>query len=201
VEYIDHLSKDKRLHKIIKDQTPVKLIRRKDILGRLCISIMSQQLSTRVASVIQRRFLALYPSKPTAELILETPVENLRGIGLSQAKSPYIQNVARFCLEQGLDYQKIKKLSNQEVIEYLTQIKGVGLWTCEMLMMFTLGREDVFSAGDLGIRQAMSKLYGLDDSNFKKFKEQMDSISSSWSPFRTYACVHLWQWKDRGPEK
>lgn len=90
-------------------------------------------------------------------------------------------------------------MSNEEIIELLTQIKGVGKWTVEMLLMFTLGREDVFAVDDLGIQQAMIKLYKLDTSDKKKIKEQMLQLSEKWSPYRTYACLYLWEWKDNPP--
>jgi DNA-3-methyladenine glycosylase II len=158
---------------------------------------MSQQLSTRVAEVIYKRFLELYGRKePRPDQILSTPPETLRAIGLSNAKVSYVQNVARFALEQGMDEKKLMKMSNEEVIDYLTQIKGVGQWTVEMILMFTLGREDVFAADDLGIQTAMARLYKLDKENKKAFREEMLRISSSWSPYRTYGCLYLWRWKD-----
>ena len=89
-------------------------------------------------------------------------------------------------------------MPDEKVIELLTQIKGVGRWTVEMLMMFTLGREDIFAVDDYGIQVAMKKLYKLDDTNKKAFKEKMLKISGKWSPYRTYACLHLWKWKDDG---
>jgi DNA-3-methyladenine glycosylase II len=92
-------------------------------------------------------------------------------------------------------------MNNEEVIAYLTRIKGVGRWTAEMLLMFTLGREDVFALDDLGVRNAMIKLYKLDDSDKTKLKEDLLRISAKWSPYRTYACLHLWHWKDNSPEK
>lgn len=197
MHYIKHLSKDKKLKKIIIKQKPHKLIKRKNINTWLCASIMSQQLSTKVADVIYQRYLDLYDGKePTPQQILETAFEKLRGIGLSNAKVNYVQNVARFELESGLDHKKLQKMSNEEVILYLTQIKGVGRWTSEMLLMFALGREDVFAVDDLGIQNAMIKLYGLNTKNKKKLREQMLIISEQWSPYRTYACVHLWRWKD-----
>jgi len=87
-------------------------------------------------------------------------------------------------------------MENEAIIELLTQIKGVGKWTVEMLLMFTLGREDVFAVDDLGIQQAMIRLYKLDNTNKKALKEKMLLLSAKWSPYRTYACLHLWQWKD-----
>jgi DNA-3-methyladenine glycosylase II len=81
----------------------------------------------------------------------------------------------------------------------LTQVKGVGLWTVEMLLMFTLGREDVFSVDDYGIQTAIKKIYRLDDINKKEFRQKLLTISKKWSPYRTYACLHLWHWKDNIP--
>jgi DNA-3-methyladenine glycosylase II len=87
-------------------------------------------------------------------------------------------------------------MPNDELIKYLTQIKGVGQWTVEMILMFTLGREDVFAIDDLGIQQSMVKLYDLDASDKKALKERMLQLSAKWSPYRTYACRYLWGWKD-----
>jgi DNA-3-methyladenine glycosylase II len=197
MEYIEHLSTDSKLRKLLATQDPVKLKFHKNICLRLCASIMSQQLSTKVAKVIFHRFLDLYGGRePTPKQIVDTPFEKLRGIGLSNAKALYVLNVAHFALEHGLEDKKIRKMNNEDIVEMLTQIKGVGKWTVEMLLMFTLGREDVFAVDDYGIQVAMKKLYRLDDSDKKAFKEKMLKISSKWSHYRTYACLHLWQWKD-----
>ena len=195
--YIDHLSKDSRLRKVLAEQDAVRLSSHKNIPLRLCASIMSQQLSTKVAKVIFQRFLLLYGGEePAPEQIVTTPLETLRGIGLSNAKAQYVVNVARFCIDYQLNDKKLKKMSNEEIIALLTQIKGVGQWTVEMLLMFTLGREDVFAVDDYGIQVAMKNIYKLDNTNKKAFKESMQKIAAKWSPYRTYACLHLWQWKD-----
>ena len=197
MDYISHLSKDSKLRKILADQDALELTQRKNIPLRLCASIMSQQLSTKVAKVIFHRFLDLYGGKePTPQQIAATPFDTLRAIGLSNAKTQYVLNVAQFAIENKLDDKKLRKMSNVEIISLLTQIKGVGQWTVEMLLMFTLGREDVFAVDDYGIQSAMKKLYKLDDTNKKEFKEALKQISAKWSPYRTYACLHLWQWKD-----
>ena len=201
VPYVKHLLKDKKMLSVITQQEPFKLELRSNVYIHLCASIMSQQLSTKVAAVIFKRFLELYGGdEPTAKQILNTPFETLRAIGLSNAKTNYLHNVARFEVEQGMDASKLGKMSNEGVIEYLTQIKGVGQWTVEMLLMFTLGREDVFAIDDLGIQNAMIRLYKLDRADKKKFREDMLRISGKWKPFRTYACMHLWHWKDNTPE-
>ncbi|MEJ0103002.1 MAG: DNA-3-methyladenine glycosylase 2 family protein [Bacteroidota bacterium] len=202
MHYVPHLSKDKKLSKLLSSGKTHKLVKRKNICIYLCASIMSQQLSTKVADVIYQRFLNLYGgNEPTAQQILNTPSETLRGIGLSNAKVSYVKNVAQFELEQGMDYRKLGKMDNEEVIAYLIPIKGVGRWTIEMLLMFALGREDVFAVDDLGIQNAMIHLYKLDRTDKKKFREDLLRISGKWSPYRTYACVHLWRWKDNTPVK
>ncbi|WP_243751715.1 DNA-3-methyladenine glycosylase family protein [Niastella caeni] len=200
--YTLHLSKDKKIKKLIEQNGEFTLTKQKNVCTWLCASILSQQLSTKVAKVIHQRFLNLYEGKePTPEQIIATAPETLRAIGLSNAKTSYVQNVARFTLEQGMDHRKLHKMSDEEVIEYLTQIKGVGRWTVEMLLMFALGREDVFAIDDLGIQNAMIALYKLDRTDKKQFREEMLRISKKWSPYRTYACMYLWRWKDNIPVK
>ena len=97
-----------------------------------------------------------------------------------------------------METSKLGCMNNEEVITYVTQIKGVGRWTAEMLLMFALQREDVFSADDLGIQTAMKRLYKLDIADKKDFRQQIVKISEKWAPYRTYACMHLWAWKDGG---
>ena len=158
---------------------------------------MSQQLSTKVAAVFHQRFIELYKGKePTAKKIVETKFETLRAIGLSNAKAKYILNVANFEIENGMSAKKLNKMSNEEVITYLTQIKGVGKWTVEMLLMFALGREDVFAVDDFGIQSAMIKMYNLNAEDKKEMRQRMLKISAKWEPYRTFACLHLWHWKD-----
>jgi DNA-3-methyladenine glycosylase II len=197
-----HLGKDKRFKKLIETHGELALKKRKNLCTYLCASIMSQQLSTKVATVIHQRFIDLYGGKePTPEQIIATPPATLRAIGLSNAKAAYVQNVARFSMEQGMDHKKLSKMTDEEVIEYLTQIKGVGRWTAEMLLMFALGREDVFAIDDLGIQNAMIRLYKLDREDKKAFREKMLTISKKWSPYRSYACMYLWRSLDNTPIK
>jgi DNA-3-methyladenine glycosylase II len=200
MEYTLHLSKDKKIKKLIDHHGMLTLKKQKNICTYLCASIMSQQLSTKVADVIYQRFLNLYGGKePTAEQVVATAPETLRAIGLSNAKVSYVQNVARFAIEQGMEHTRLHKMDDEEVITYLTQIKGVGRWTVEMLLMFALKREDVFALDDLGVQNAMIALYKLDRTDKKKFREDMVRISKKWSPYRTYACMYLWRWKDNPP--
>lgn len=193
-----HLSKDKLLRPLVESITLPPLKRRENVCLRLCASIMSQQLSTKVADVIYKRFLALYGGNdPTAAQILNTDTERLRAIGLSYAKCGYVHNVARFVQDNAVDDSKLYELSNEEVITMLTAIKGVGRWTVEMLLMFTMGREDVFAVDDLGIQQSMCKVYGIDTTNKKSMTKAMAEIAAQWAPYRTYACMLLWRYKDQ----
>ncbi len=196
--YYQHLAKDKHLRPLLETIIPRPLKRRKNVCLRLCASIMSQQLSTKVADVIFRRFLELYgATEPTPQQIIDTPHETLRGIGLSNAKANYVKNVAQYFIEYKIDDKMLAKMNNDEVTALLTPIKGVGKWTVEMLLMFTLGREDVFAVDDLGIQQGMIKIYKLDVTDKKALREKMLKISAKWSPYRTYACFYLWDYKDK----
>ncbi len=201
MEHILHLSKDKKLKKVIDTQPPFILEKRNKVYLRLCSSILSQQLSTTVAKVLYARFLALFNNKePTAKQILETPAETFRSIGFSNAKASYVHNVCRFFIENKITDAQLHQMTNEEVIELLTQIKGVGKWTVEMILMFTLGREDVFALDDLGLKQGVIKLYNLKETDKKMLLKKIEKISSKWSPYRTYASRYLWNWKDNAPE-
>jgi DNA-3-methyladenine glycosylase II len=200
MKHIEHLTKDKKFKKILELQKPFELGKRKNVYLHLCYSIMSQQLSTKVADVFHRRFLELYGGKePTAQQIAATPFETLRSIGLSNAKANYVLNVSKFFIAEKITDEKLYNMGNEELIKYLTQIKGVGQWTVEMILMFTLGREDVFAVDDLGIQQAICKLYKIDAADKKAMKQKMLIVSKKWSPYRTYACRYLWGWKDNVP--
>jgi len=199
MEYVAHLSKDQQLKKLIEAHGLLQLKKQKNLYLYLCYSIMSQQLSTKVADVIRKRFIDVYGGEPTARQIVETPFEKLRAIGLSNAKVNYVQNVARFELDKGMSHQKLSRMTNEEVIEYLTQIKGVGRWTTEMLLIFALCREDVFALDDLGLQQAVIKLYDLKHRKKKIMLNRILKISEQWSPYRTYASMYLWRWKDNPP--
>jgi DNA-3-methyladenine glycosylase II len=196
MHYVQHLAADKKLNTIL-GKNYHELYLHKNIAVRLMRSIMGQQLSTKVADVIYHRFLLLYKNKePKTQQVLNTPDAILRGIGLSNAKVQYVKNVAAFCINQKITDRKLQTMDNETIIELLTEIKGVGRWTVEMLLMFSLGREDVFAPDDLGIQQAMTKLYKLQGLDKKSLKQKMLQVSSKWSPYRTYACLHLWAWKD-----
>lgn len=202
MEYIEHLRKDKKLATLINEPLHERIRPHKNIPLQLIGNIMSQQLNTKVADIIYNRFLALYNNKlPTTQQILDTPDQTLRGIGLSNAKVKYVKNVAEFCVTHEITDKKLHAMSNDDIIELLTQIKGVGKWTAEMLLMFALGREDIFSVDDYGIQSGMIKLYKLHKLEKKELRERLIKISKKWAPYRTYACLYFWHWKDNAPVK
>ena len=192
-----HLEKDKTLRSLMSEQDKAVLEKRNHVHLRICESIISQQLSTKVADVIYGRFLNLFKSKtPSVKAILAVDIETFRSIGFSYAKANYVHNVCSFFLEHKLTDARIHKMSDEELTDLLIQIKGIGRWTAEMILMFTLGREDIFATDDLVIRQTMAKAYKLDMSDKKKMTAEMVRISEKWKPYRTYACKYLWGSKD-----
>lgn len=198
MSYQRHLKKDKGLAELVKGEA-YTLYKRKNTAIRLIASIVSQQLSTKVAAIIFKRFLDIYKGKePSMQAVIDTPFDTLRGIGLSNSKVNYVQNVAQFFISQKITDKQLYAMEPEAVIELLTQIKGVGRWTVEMLLMFSLGHEDVFAVDDLGIQQAMIKLYKIKYTTKKELQAKMLKRSLAWAPYRTYACLHLWNWKDTG---
>jgi DNA-3-methyladenine glycosylase II len=196
MEYQLHLKKDKKFAPLLA-QANHTVKKRKNTPVRLMASIISQQLSTKVAAIIFGRFIALFEGKePSCEQVLECTNDQLRSIGLSQSKVHYIQNVAQFFLEHQITDKQLYKMEPEAVIELLTQIKGVGRWTVEMLLMFSLGHENVFAVDDLGIQQAMIKLYHIKFETKKELHLKMLKRAEKWTPYKTYACLHLWKWKD-----
>lgn len=186
------LSQDPVMARLIGQYPEIKQQVSADIYLGLLQSIISQQLSTKVARVIRERFLGLFPKQyPGAELVLAQPEEVLRGIGLSFRKIGYIRNVAAFELEGQLQYDLVSRLADEDLIRHLAQIKGVGRWTAEMILMFTLTRPDVFPVDDLGIQQAMKKQYQLSQTG-KSLQDQMLGIAAAWRPYRTLASRYLW---------
>ncbi len=163
-----------------------------DLLG----SIISQQLSTTVAKVISGRFRALFPDEnPQPHLLLDMDIDTLRTAGLSRQKAAYLQNVAEFFQRENLLEKDWSDLDNDEIIRYLTQIKGVGKWTVEMILMFSLSRPDVLPLDDLGIRMAIAELYKISETG-KAMHQRMTEVAAAWQPYRSYACLYLWRHKD-----
>jgi DNA-3-methyladenine glycosylase II len=200
-QIIAHLSKDAKMAKVIMEtnfQISLKPAEH-NVFVALLESIVSQQLSVKAADTIYGRFVALFENQqPEPQAILSLADETLRAVGLSGQKTKYIKNVAFFALENSLEIDDINKRSDNELIDLLTQIKGVGRWTVEMLLMFTLQRPDVFPIDDLGIYQSIVDVYQIDTTqNKKEIRQQLTSIAAKWSPYRTWACRYLWKWRDK----
>jgi DNA-3-methyladenine glycosylase II len=190
------LQKDPRLQLLFETVSLPDLADNSDLYLALLEAIVSQQLSVKAADTIFNRFMGLFPEKyPHPDTLADMNMETLRSVGLSSQKSQYVRNVALFHIEKGISPQILKPKSDIEVIEYLTQIKGVGKWTVEMLLMFHLHRPDVMPVDDLGIQQGMTKLYGLTETG-KDLKKRMFEISENWKPHRSLVCRYLWRWKD-----
>jgi len=154
-------------------------------------SIISQQLSVKAADTIFNRFVKLFGNNefPSAKRVLDMPARTIQSAGLSKQKVHYIKNVARAAGTSAVNFSTMQRLGDEEIIMQLTQIKGIGRWTAEMFLIFSLGRPDVFSYGDLGLRNAMRQLYGLRKEPSVRRAEQ---ISILWRPYRSYACRYLW---------
>lgn len=198
---VDHLKKDKILKKLILKQGALPPRKKSDLFVSLLRAVVSQQLSVKAADTIWKRFLKLFANEiPVAQKILKLKDEQLRAVGLSYQKAGYIKNIASFSLEKGLDTLVLKKKSDEVLIEYLVQIKGVGRWTVEMILMFHLNRKDVFPKGDLGIQQGMKHLYGL-TSEKKQLDSEIEMIAEAWKPYRSIACMYIWRYKDKASGK
>lgn len=159
-------------------------------------TIVFQQLSVKAADTIFERFRSLFEDRwPHPEQLLQLDVELLRSAGLSKQKAGYVKNVATFFLEEDLLSFNWQEHGEDSLLELLTRIKGVGRWTAEMILMFTLNRPDVFPLDDLGIQTAMTRLYGISKAS-ADWKDQMIRIAEAWRPYRTYASRYLWQFLD-----
>lgn len=192
-----HLEKqDPILFALVEKIEGFEVLESENYFESLCSSIVSQQLSTKVADVILSRLLQLFPDqKIEPNRVLQLTEVELRAVGLSFAKIKYIKDLSSKVLSGELVLENLPKLSNDEVISELTKVKGIGKWTAEMFLMFTLGRTDVFSHGDLGLKKGIQKVYGLSD---MPTEEEMLRLEAKWKPYRTYASRILWRSLDEG---
>ena len=195
-EIFDHLATDPNMAAIMPLITLPEIETHSDIYVDLLGSIVSQQLSVKAAATINGRFLDLFPKQqPWPELVLGLDTEILRGCGLSYQKAGYIKNIAQYWLDNQSDKKDWMAIAEDDIIAELTQIKGVGKWTVQMILMFRLNRLDVFPIDDLGIRQGMIKLYEVEETG-KALVKRLTEIAEPWRPYRTIACRHIWKWKD-----
>jgi DNA-3-methyladenine glycosylase II len=160
-----------------------------DPFHALLRAIVSQQLSTKAAATIAARFEGLYGGPPIPAQVIATSDEQLRAVGFSAQKIGYVRDLCRRIEDGGLPLASLDAMSDDEVVEALTQVKGIGRWTAEMFLMFRLHRPDVLPVGDLGIVKAVQKAYGL---RKVPTPERLTRIGEAWRPYRSIACWYLW---------
>ena len=182
------------MEKLIETTTlPERPDRGQDVYGSLVRAIVGQQLSGKAAATIYGRFLTLFEQQvPHPDLVLACTPEELRAVGLSGQKAGYIQNVARYFLEGHFSKDYWQTRSDAEIIRELTAIKGVGEWTVQMLLMFTLRRPDVFPINDLVIRRRAAEVLRVSGATKREMSKNLLVASEVWAPYRTVACLYLW---------
>jgi DNA-3-methyladenine glycosylase II len=189
---LQHLKKsDPVMAGIIQRVGPFKLQYREPNFETLVRSIVYQQLSGRVASVIFARLHAAAGEEQlTPAGIMKLRPERMRKVGLSVGKTLYIRELAKHTKKGSVVFETLPGLDDAAVVEHLTRVKGIGVWTAHMFLMFALRRNDVLPVGDLGIRAAMKKAYGLDD---LPKPAEMEKIAAAWKPYTSVACWYLWR--------
>src|SRR5215472_11996161 len=188
---VNHLKKsDPVLAAIIERVGPFRMEYGPAEFHSLAEAILYQQLNGKAAATIFKRFAELAGDPLTPEGILKLTDEQLRGVGLSRQKSLYLKDLAGKTASGLLDFSRLADLSDEEVIKHLVQVKGIGVWTAHMFLMFSLRRPDVLPTGDYGVQMAMKKHY-------RKRKlpkpRDMEKIARAWAPYRSVACWYLWQ--------
>lgn len=179
---------DKELEELHRKYGEKELEKSEEPFERILVSIINQQLSTQSAAAIRKRFFDNFELAP--EKILEADKDEMNEVGLSSQKIDYMKSAAEHFIEDGLSLEKFGEMSDEEVLNELTQIHGIGDWTAKMFLIFVLGREDVFPVEDLGIRKAMQELYGIES------RAEMREKSLEWKPKRSLASLYLWEYKD-----
>lgn len=182
---------DKAMAKIVKKVGPIKLKPNKKYFLVLCRSIISQQISVKAADAIMSRFLKLFHNQnPTPQRVQEISESKIREAGLSKQKIAYMKDLSDKFLNKSINARKFQFLENEEIIEILTQVYGVGRWTAEMFLIFSLGRPNVFPAGDLGVRVAIKNIYKL---NAVPSIKEVKYYEGKWSPFETAGAWYAWK--------
>src|SRR5216684_9388368 len=188
---VTHLKKsDPVLRSIIEQVGPCRMEFGPPEFSSLAEAIIYQQLNGRAALTIFKRFAALAGDPLTPEGILKLTDAQMRSVGLSKQKSAYLKDLAAKTHDGLLDFARLAQASDEEVIEHLTKVKGIGVWTAHMFLMFSLRRPNVLPTGDFGVRMAIKKHYRK-----RKLPKpaQMEKIAKSWEPYRSVACWYLWQ--------
>ena len=163
-----------------------------DEFERLCISIINQQLSTASAAAVRERVFELFRDEVTPEAVLEAEDDALRSAGLSRSKIEYMRNAARAFRENDYTREGLADYSNDEVIDLLTEIKGIGEWTARMYLLFVLERPDVLPLGDLAVRRGIEQLYGNGTEPGEMTRDEMREIAEAWRPYRSVATRYIW---------
>ena len=190
---------DPILYKAALKLEPITIEKSTDYFASLCREIVGQQLAGAAARKIFERFVNLFPDKKLSiEFLLSIPEDKIREVGCSWAKVRSLKDLAQKVTDGTVDLKTIDDLDHEAVVLTLTKVKGIGPWTTEMFLMFALGREDVFSPGDLGLRNGIAKLYKLKE---KPTPQEMLESSEKWKPYRTYASLILWNFLDNRPDK
>ncbi|MFC7201997.1 DNA-3-methyladenine glycosylase family protein [Haloferax namakaokahaiae] len=182
------LKADPHLGPVVESHGPMELEASSEPFERLVVSIVNQQLSTSAAATIRDRMFDAVTVTP--EGILAADIAVLRDCGLSKQKTEYVRNVAE-AFQDGLSADDLHAMSDDEVIESLTEIRGVGVWTAKMFLIFVLAREDVFPVEDLGIRRGMEKVFGLEADS--QTRGELRERAEPWHPYRSYASRYLWR--------
>ena len=182
------MSKDPVMARLIRANGTITHTPRSDYFEALCGSIISQQLSVKAADTIFRRFQDATHLEPAK--VLHMSDEERKSIGLSPQKARYIHDLAEHFVRDAKVFDHLDTLSDDEVIIELTQIKGIGVWTAQMFLMFTLARPDVFAPDDLGLLNAIAKAYGLLG---KPTRQDALALAGTWAPHRSTASFHLWR--------
>ena len=187
-----HLQKsDPVMKKIVKQVGPFTQTVSRDRFLTLVRSIISQQISGAAARTIQQRLAdALAPAKVEPSTLLQFSIDELRKLGVSRQKATYILDLANKTADGTVELKTIGRKSDEEVIQELTQINGIGVWTAQMFLMFSLARMDVFPVGDLGIQNAIKNSYAVKGD---LQKERMLEVAEAWRPYRTIASWYLWR--------
>lgn len=187
---IKFLRQDKEMAQVIDTIGEYKLKKRNHHFSVLVESIISQQLATSAADAIFKRFKDLYPKFPTASEILATRKSKLRQVGLSSMKIEYLKDLAKHVNEGKLNMRALSRMDDEDVISHLTQVKGIGRWTAEMFLIFSLGRQDIFPVGDLALRKGVQILFSLQE--IPK-QNEAEKLGQRWKPYRTIATWYLWK--------
>jgi DNA-3-methyladenine glycosylase II len=192
---LQHLRKDPVLARILREAGPFTMQYREPRFDTLVRSIVYQQLSGKVASVIYGRLLEATGGEVTPASIMKLRVERMRKLGLSGQKTLYIRELAKHTRRGKVTFETLAELQDEGVIEHLTQVKGIGVWTAQMFLMFALRRPDILPVADLGIRTAMMKAWNLPE---LPKPAEMEQLAANWKPYRSIACWYLWRFLD-GP--